>query len=340
MFTTDPYVSKAKPLSILCLPLLNQGNLTGMLYLENDLVAGAFSAEQCEILRLLSTQFAISIENARLYTELEAYSHNLEDMVDEKTKELKATQAQLLQAEKMAALGDLVAGIAHEVNNPIGAINSATDVVMRCTEKIQLLARECESIEKLRDNPQFQKAMKLLAQNNKIATMASARVAKLVKNLKNFARLDEAEFKKADVHEGIDSTLILLQHKLKHKAEVIKDYGDIPEITCFPNQLNQVFLNMLVNAVQAIKERGTITIKTRADRQHVYVSFADTGAGIPKHNLEKIFNPGFTTKGVGVGTGLGLSISYNIIQKHKGEIKVESEVGKGTTFTLVLPSAR
>ena len=166
---------------------------------------------------------------------------------------------------------------------------------------------------------------------------AGDRITELVSSLKNFARLDEAEFQKADIHEGIDSTLTLVQHELKDKVEVVKEYGEIPKIFCYPNQLNQVFMNLFVNAVQAIEEKGTITIETSADDTNVYVQIADTGKGIPAEDLDRIFEPGFTTRGTGVGTGWGLSISYNIIQKHNGDITVESGVGKGTEFVISLP---
>jgi len=155
--------------------------------------------------------------------------------------------------------------------------------------------------------------------------------------LKNFARLDEAEFQKADIHDGIDSTLTLVQHELKNKIEVVKEYGNIPRIFCYPNQLNQMFMNLFVNAAKAIEDNGTIKIETFADDTNVYVKISDTGKGIPPENLAKLFDPGFTTKSSRVGMDLGLSISYNIIQKHKGDITVESELGKGTEFTIILP---
>ena len=158
----------------------------------------------------------------------------------------------------------------------------------------------------------------------------------LVGSLKNFARLDEADLKKADIHEGLESTLTLVQHEFKNRIQVERQYGNIPQVECHPNAINQVFMNLLVNASQAIPDRGTITIRTLKKGEFVRIAISDTGVGIPAENLSKVFDPGFTTKGVGFGTGLGLSICYKIIQEHHGRIEVESS-DRGTTFTVVLP---
>jgi signal transduction histidine kinase len=162
-------------------------------------------------------------------------------------------------------------------------------------------------------------------------------VVDIVRRLKSFARLDEAELKTVDIHDGLEDTLTLIHHELKHNIRVIKKFGDIPNITCFPGQLNQVFLNLLINSKQAIKDKGTIRITTFVENKKVHIAFEDDGIGISKANLSKVFDPGFTTKGRGVGAGLGLSICYQIIKDHRAEIRVESEQGKGTTFTIVLP---
>ena len=180
------------------------------------------------------------------------------------------------------------------------------------------------------------KSFKILEDNNNVTTTASARIAKIVKSLRAFARLDEAEFLKTNIHDGLDSTLMLIDHELEGRITVIKQYGDIPDIGCYPNELNQVFMNVLMNAVQAIEQDGQIVINTSLKNDKVIVKISDNGIGIPQDAMDKIFNPGFTGKGVGVGTGLGLSITYNIIQKHHGEVQVESEVGKGTTFFIIL----
>lgn len=177
----------------------------------------------------------------------------------------------------------------------------------------------------------------MLQSTNKSTQEAVSRIVKIVKSLKSFARLDQAELEFVDLHEGIDSTLTLLQHLLKDRIELIKNYGQLPELRCYVSQINQVFMNLLTNAAQAIPGRGTITITTRHEGNFAVIEIADTGSGIAPEHLTHIFDPGFTTKGVGVGTGLGLAISYRIIENHRGSIAVESEPGKGTTFTVRLP---
>jgi len=247
--------------------------------------------------------------------------------------ERKQAEAALRQSEKMASLGNLVAGLAHEINSPIGAINSAADTNNLCLKRI-------ENIVKNRDitkNNDYQRALNILGDNIQITANAGERIAEIVKSLKNFARLDEAEFQQSDIHEGIDSTLTLLNRELKEKVTVIRDYGKIPKIFIYAGELNQVFMNILRNAIQAIENKGTIKIRTFAEKNSVCIQISDSGKGIPPENINRIFDPGFTTKGVGVGTGLALSICYQIIQKHMGEIRVESQPGKGTTVTIILP---
>jgi len=265
-----------------------------------------------------------------------AYSKELEA----KNRQISETQAQLVQSEKMAALGNLVAGVAHELNTPIGAVASNADVARRALEVVREGINMPEVAAALEKSPRVVRAVGILEESTKVTRDASERVARIVKSLRNFARLDEAERKKVDLHEGLDSTLTLLRHELKNGIEVVKDYGKVPEVDCFPNQLNQVFMNILVNACHAIEEKGKITIRTSVDDKYAVIAITDTGKGIKPEHLSKVFDPGFTTKGVGVGTGLGLSISFRIVQDHAGTITAESEVGKGTTFTLRLPIGR
>jgi len=251
--------------------------------------------------------------------------------------EMREAQTQLIQSEKMASLGMLVAGIAHEINTPIGSINSNNDILVRAVGKMRdfLNCAHCPS--EVANDPEVVKIMGILEEINRNNRLACDRIITIIRNLKNFARLDEAERKQVNIHEGLDSTLTLVQHQLKPRIQVIKEYGELPEIECFPNQLNQVFMNLFVNAGQAMPDQGTLSIKTFRQGQYAKIVISDTGIGIPSENLSKIFDPGFTTKGVGVGTGLGLSICLKIIQDHHGRIDVESEVGKGTTFTVTLP---
>jgi signal transduction histidine kinase len=270
-------------------------------------------------------------------TALETKNHDLEDAL----QQLRDTQQQLVMAEKMASLGNLVAGVAHEINNPVGAVKSAADTSSRSIDIVSGQIENTDSLQTLKENRRFNTALQIIRDNNALTIEASSRITDIVQSLKNFARLDESDFQEADIHEGLDSTLTLLNHKLRGHVEVVRDYGDVPRIQCYPNQLNQVFMNILSNAGQAIEGEGTVTVSTRrADSpndNNIVVSFSDTGKGIDAENVSHIFDPGFTTKGVGVGTGLGLSISYNIIQKHHGKIDVESELGKGTTMSVTLP---
>jgi two-component system NtrC family sensor kinase len=237
--------------------------------------------------------------------------------------------SQLIQSEKMAALGLLVAGVAHEINTPMGAIHSNNDIMTRAVGKVRKL------LEPAPDN-EVSRLLDILGEVCRNNEMATERIMKIVRSLKNFARLDEAERKKVNIHEGIESTLSLLRHQLKNRIRIVKCFGDIPEVECYPNELNQVFMNILVNAAQAIKHRGEITVKTWREGDRVKIAISDTGVGIPPENLSKVFDPGFTTKGVGLGTGLGLSICYKIVQDHRGTIEAESSK-QGTTFTICIP---
>ncbi len=259
----------------------------------------------------------------------------LERRVRERTRELEESHGQLIQSEKMAALGNLVAGIAHEINNPIGAMSSALDIVGRAIERLQ--QQVDEDGREMAEEAELHRLIRLLETNNRNAIAAGNRVAEVVRSLKNFARLDEAEYQMADLREGLDSTLTLLRRDLGDRITVERQYGDIPKILCFPGELNQVFMNLIANAIQSVNGEGTVTIETSARDEGVCVSIGDTGTGIPPENLERIFDPGFTTHGVGVGVELGLSTSYNIVQKHGGSIEVESEVGRGSTFTVRVP---
>lgn len=293
-------------------------------------------------LRWFVTNASVIRDKAGQPLEIIGVAHDITEMkrvldeLEQTNQNLLATQAQLVQSEKMASLGMLVAGIAHEINTPIGSVNSMHDTLIRATSRLQkLLAGKC-----LHDSANLSKIdamFQVISDANQVIQSGIKRVTTLVKRLRSFVRLDEAEIKIADLHEGLEDTLILIHHELKHHIQIVRDYGKIPPIACFLGRLNQIFVNILINAKQAITEKGTITIKTHYQCGKVFIHFTDTGSGIAKHNLQKIFDPGFTTKGVGVGTGLGLSICYQIIQEHHGEIQVKSELGQGTTFTLILP---
>lgn len=274
-------------------------------------------------------QMTISLRNAKQKMQRQAQTLRAQNKQLEKAmRELRETQEQLLMKEKMASLGDLVAGVAHEINNPIGAVNASADVVRRCADKIESEARK---------NQQLQKTTKILKESAGVILTAGNRIAAIVKSLKNFARLDESEYQKTDIHEGIESSLILMENEFQNRISVVRDYHDIPEIVCYPGQLNQVFLSLLKNATNAIEGSGRISIKTTTENGHVRVEISDTGKGIPRRKLGKIFDFGFSTGDSRIKMSSGLSTAYNIVQKHHGEIKVDSEVGKGTTFSIVLP---
>jgi signal transduction histidine kinase len=256
--------------------------------------------------------------------------------LEELNLNLRQTQAQLVQSEKMAALGNLIAGVAHEINTPMGAVNSMHDTIYRAIGKLKGYIGS-ESLEDHKEKENINRIFRTIEDSKKVIQSGSGRVINIVSRLRSFIHLDEAELKKVDIHEGIEDTLVLVQHELKNNINVVKNYGEIPPFSCYPRQLNQVFLNVLLNSIQAIEGKGTITITTDQKDSKVHISFADDGVGIPEENINKVFDPGFTTKGVGVGTGLGLSICYKIIENHGGEIQLESELGKGSNFTIVLP---
>lgn len=250
--------------------------------------------------------------------------------LDNAYSKLRETQTQLVQNEKMASLGMLVAGVAHEINNPLGAINCNVDLYKNIISRLKKTRSVIEDTSAL-------ELVSKLENANTTNIIACDRILEIVKSLRNFARLDESEYKEADIHAGIDCTLILLGNKIKNKVNVVKEYGNVPPVTCYPNQLNQVFMNLFANAIDAIPDSGTIWITTYSDERYVHVKIKDNGSGIEADNIQKIFDPGFTTKGVGIGTGLGLSIVYNIIEKHNGKISVKSEIDKGTEFHIQVP---
>ena len=277
------------------------------------------------------------------------------DELKELNAQLRDAQDKLMQSEKLASIGQLAAGVAHEINNPIGYIFSNFGTLEKYMARLFAMLSAYEAAEvDLAGTPRAA-SLKALREENEIeylkedipTLMAESkegitRVRTIVQNLKDFSRADTTqEWVMADLHHGIDSTLSIVANEIKYKAEVTKEYGAIPDIECLPSELNQVFMNLLVNAAHAIDaERGAITVRTGVRDTHVWVEVRDNGSGISRENQARIFDPFFTTKPVGKGTGLGLSLSYGIVKKHDGQIEVESELGVGTTFRVVLPMAR
>jgi signal transduction histidine kinase len=253
------------------------------------------------------------------------------------SEERRAMQDRLILQEKMASLGSLVAGIAHEINSPIGTVQSATDVVARCIKRIESLFAKGKPPEDVSVNVWCQTAFKILKENTELIAMAGGRIANLVRSLRNFARLDEAEYQRASLREGLESTLTLLEAELKDRIIVVKEFHEIPEMFCYPGQLNQVFMSLLQNATEAIEGPGTIRIKTFTKDGLVHIQISDNGRGIAPERLKKIFNFAFSERGPRVKMGSGLVTAYSIVQRHRGDINVESRLGEGSTFTVSLP---
>ena len=268
---------------------------------------------------------------------------------EELIKKLAQVHGQLLQSEKMASIGQLAAGVAHEINNPIGFINSNLSSLRRYVEDLfkvvsayeagegELKAETRAAMDKLKQEIDIcflrEDAITLLMESME----GMQRVKSIVQNLKDFARVGESERLCANLEECLDSTLNMVNNELKLKATVVKAYAGIPDIECIPSQLNQVFMNLLINAAQAIETHGIITLRTGREGDKVWVEVQDTGTGIRPEHLDRIFDPFFTTKAIGKGTGLGLALSYGIVQKHEGEISVKSELGVGSVFRVTLP---
>jgi len=241
---------------------------------------------------------------------------------------------QLIYQQKMASLGALVAGITHEIKTPIGAINSMQDTLARALGKLKsALDKGCPDHE---SNRPLSAALRIIEDASHVIGSGSERTLEIVRRVRKFAHLGEHELSPADLHAELDDTLLLLHHELKDRITVDKRYGELPKIVCNAGQINQVFLNVLVNAAQAIEGTGTVSISTCLRDDKACVEIADSGAGIPPEVMERIFETGFTTKKVGVGTGLGLSICSQIVQEHGGKITLESEVGQGTRVTITL----
>jgi two-component system NtrC family sensor kinase len=268
---------------------------------------------------------------------------------------LSMAQQQLMQQEKLASIGQLAAGVAHEINNPIGYVFSNFETLGTYIGRMLAMFDHYQAAEDSIANPAVRAALRAQRESTDLAFLIEdipvlmsesregiTRVRKIVQDLKDFSRVDaNQEWQWANLHAGIDSTLNIVSNEVKYKADVIKEYGQIPDIECQPSHINQVIMNIVVNGAHAISgERGKITIRTGCDDTEVWIEIADTGSGIPVELQTRIFDPFFTTKPIGTGTGLGLSLSYGIIKKHGGQIDVRSAPGCGTTFRITLPIRR
>ena len=353
-FTADSYLLRFSPQSLLCLPLLQRGNLIGVLYLENTLTADAFTQDRIDLLDALCTQAAISLTNAQLYQQAQ-----------QALTDLQHAQLQLVQNEKMVTLGNLVAGVAHEINNPVGFIGGNVeaaqeylqdllDIIALYQENTSPPEEIVAAIEDL--DPEF------IAEDfpKLIASMQSGcdRITNISTSLRTFSRTDTDRKTEFNLHDGLDSTLLILKYRLKANEQrpaikIVKNYGNIPEVKCYAGPINQVFINLLANAIDALDERNEnktfaeiekdpncITIETHLDleKHNICIGISDNGNGMPEEIQAKIFEQGFTTKGVGKGTGLGMAIARQIVEeKHGGTIACHSKLGEGTQFIITLP---
>ncbi len=312
----------------LLVPILFGVDLLGVIAVGPSMAAERLGSDERQLLRTLANQSAIAIENAQAFDEIAKLNETLEARVEERTHALRETQAQLVQSEKMRSLGQLVAGVAHELNNPIGFVHAnlqlLEDYVERLTRDDTDEARRIKAREAIE---------KLLSRSRE----GTERVKQIVQDLRTFSRTDQADLQQVSLNDEIDRTLTLMEPRLKGGVEVERDYGELPPVRCFAGQLNQVFMNLLMNACDAMEGRGKITVRTREEPDGVRLEFHDDGPGMPEEVRQRIFDPFFTTKPVGQGTGLGLSLSHGIIERHGGTMEVASTPGEGTAFTLRLP---
>ncbi|HTZ19066.1 MAG TPA: ATP-binding protein [Dissulfurispiraceae bacterium] len=316
---------------------------------EQSFLAGASELEEANArLRILNENFLSEIQERKKAEENLSKAYN----------ELKHMHIQLLQSDKMASIGQLAAGVAHEINNPTGFILSNLASLRKYSERLsEFISIQSEALEKISASngqnseavlnivAEYRKARKVDYITKDIIQLidesieGGTRVKQIVQNLKSFSHIDESEYKLSDINTIIENTLTVIWNELKYKTTVAKDYGDVPPTLCNSGQLSQVFMNILINAAHAIETQGQIMIKTRCEKETIIITLSDTGGGIHQEIIGKIFEPFFTTKDVGKGTGLGLSIAYDIVTKHNGQIDVESQPGKGTTFTIMIPVA-
>ena len=317
--------------SVLIVPLFHADEFIGELALFTN-EPHAWTREEQDFVQAIGDQVAVAIKQSKLYWDLAEQKDRLSDALDE----VQRKEQQLIQSEKMASLGQLVAGVAHELNNPISIVYGFLGQVGR---RLSMLREQLERGRTI-EGEVFVELDDMLSRSKE----GALRTKNIVSDLRTFSRLDEAEFKDVDLHAGLESTLHLLEHRLSDRITVHRDYGDLPPVACYAGQMNQVFMNLLSNAIDAIEHKGgkgdiyvrTWILEDETGEARVAVSIRDTGSGIAPDKVNRVFDPFFTSKPVGEGTGLGLSVSHGIVTKHSGTIQVESEPGRGSTFTVEL----
>ena len=312
----------------LVVPILYGNELLGAISVGQKRTGDRLAGADRQLLQTLANQSAIAIENARSFEEIAKLNEALEARVETRTRELRETQDQLMQSEKLKSMGQLVAGVAHELNNPIGFVHANIQLLDEYISR--LLAGSVDPSE----TDQVREAISKLLLRSREGTQ---RVKEIVQDLRTFSRMDQAEIEEVDLHQELNRTLALMAPRFKHGVEVERDYGELPPVRCYPGQLNQVFLNLLMNAADAMQGHGRVTVRTRLTETGVRLDFEDTGPGIEAELLSRLFDPFFTTKEVGQGTGLGLSISYSIIERHAGRIFAVSPAGGGAIFSIEIP---
>ena len=312
----------------LLVPILFGVDLLGVIAVGAKLSGERLGPDDRQLLRTLANQSAIAIENAQAFDEIAKLNESLEARVDERTRELRDTQAQLMQSEKMRSLGQLVAGVAHELNNPIGFVHANLQLLSGYIEKLVVAQLDAGDVERPREA-----IRKLLGRSRE----GTERVKKIVQDLRTFSRMDQAELADTDLNQELRRTLGLMEGRFKDGIRLAADLGELPRVRCYPAQLNQVFMNLLMNACDALGASGTVSVRTRATPGGVELDFEDSGPGIAQHVRERIFEPFFTTKPVGQGTGLGLSISHGIVERHGGRLTVDCPPEGGTVFRIELP---
>ncbi len=333
--------------SILCVPLRTRDEALGVIYLDTSLEERFFSEADLNFLEAFANLAGMAIENARSYREIDDLNRNLELKVEKRTEqlreknleltrayeELEEAQLQLVQKEKMAMLGQLAAGVAHEMNSPLGTLNTAADGFSRGSRHIATALDQG-------DEAGHSKALRVstsLANMADVTQVACRRISEIVNALGNFTRLDEEEMKTVDINEGINSTLLLLANRYVGRVKFAVELGELPQVRCRAAQINQVFLGLLVFSAESLGEKGNVRITSRAVGQGIEVRVSDDGPGLPREKLAHIFDPAFTTTAGRVGMELGLPLSLKTVRDHGGDLRVDSQPGAGTTFTLSLP---